>query len=218
MPDPALWQEIQAAISGGYAIAAEILAPAHAHYRPSGPLDPISPGNLLGALPASFDANNYLYSRPNLYGKPTWTGLWDGAQTQPGDYLIGPQGTWFIAAQQPLLPMVAVSCNEVLDLWRPDGCGATGALGYGGATGQPDRLVARGWPASVLTKGRGDKGDLQLPGDVRTPWAEVLLPPIPGTAVQFADTLINAGGIRHKVSSFELTDLGWRLLCLVAVP
>lgn len=208
---------MQVLVNKGYAKAASRVGLPHQWYRPTGPLDPVAPGTLQGTLPASFDANNYLYTRPNLYGKATWTALVDASKTAVGDYLVGPTGSvWFMVAQQPLLPLVAISCNATLTLMRPFSSDAVGAIGYNGDNAGDEILIARGWPASMLTKGRGDKGDVQLPGDVRTPWVEVLLPAIPGATIQFADVLL-AGDQRMKVSSSELSDLGWRLLCLVAV-
>lgn len=206
---------LQSLINRGMATSASKIGLSHAHYRPSGPL---APANALPSLPASFDANDYRYSKPSLYGKATWTALLDGARTAVGDYLVGPTGsTWFLAAEQPHLPIVAVSCNATLTLRRPHSSAAVGALPYGGDIASDEDLVASRWPASVLTKGRGDKGDVQLPGNVRTLWVEVLLPAIPAASVLFADVFTDDAGQRMKVSSAELTDMGWRLLCLVAV-
>src|SRR5579875_583148 len=114
--DPNLLQD---AISRGMGVAARALGQSCDAYRPSGPGNPLGIANRYLRLPASFNAQDPSYARPNGYGRALWFGVFDAAYTQPGDYLVGPMGTYFIAAQQALLPVLCVQTNRVLNALRP---------------------------------------------------------------------------------------------------
>lgn len=88
------------------------------HYRPSGTTAPLAEENRLGTLRAAFDQGNGGFSRPSAYGKAAFIAWLDGSRTAPGDYLVGPGGTFFIARQVPMLPVVAVKCNRTVSVFR----------------------------------------------------------------------------------------------------
>lgn len=206
-------RRIQEKVDRGHAIAASRLGQPHRHYRPSGPADPVADANLVGDLPASFSPDNHRYRRPQGHGKAAWTGLWDGSRTAAGDYLVAAaDGTsWFIASQDPLLPMQAIRCNALVDILRPGAAAGFGALpGYGGDIVDGEAALLTGWPASMLDDGRGDGGGVGLPGDVKQPAAELLLPALSGVDLAVADTVNDNLGRRWKVTSAERTSLGWR--------
>lgn len=201
---------IQRHIYRGYAISAQHLGTAYSQYRPTAAdltgLAPIST-----TLLASFNAEDMTYSKPNKYAKPTWYALVDGTQTQVGDYLIGAAGTFFIAAQQALLPILAVECNRVLSFARPQAQAQFGAVtNYEGNTPATQTPLATGWHASVLQGTKGEKNEVGLPSDTRTPWWAILLPSIPGVTLQTGDLISDDIGRRYVLSSVELTDLGYR--------
>jgi hypothetical protein len=215
-----LAQEIQAAVDFGYASAAEVIGYPFGQYRPSGLMAPIVPGNLLATLPGSFSPDDNRYRRAQGYAKNTWSALVDGSQTLPGDYLVEVSPTltgqavrtFFIAAQQPLLPILAVDCNEKVTISRPDaptGVGTGGKKTYGGDVTETDFITS--WPASVTAGTKGEKSTVSLPGDTRMPWYAILLPNTPGFTVETDDFITTASGLRMEVSSVELTSLGWRL-------
>ena len=121
---------IQAKVNRGYALAAKRPGLPHRHFSPQETEAPLAKTNLLGELVASFSADDYKFRRPHGYGKATWTGLWDGARAVVGDNLVwaADGAALFVAAQDPLLPMVAVRCNaapwlprlrRLRPLWRP---------------------------------------------------------------------------------------------------
>lgn len=207
---------MQALAYKGYRISAAKIGLPHAHYRPSGPLNPLAAGNLLGNLPASFSADNYQYKRPNGYAHPTWTALVDGALTQVGDYLKGPSGTFFIVAQQALLPILTVECNHTVSILRPHAADGIGVLPPGGDEVANELPVMTAWPASLLQGTKGERGDVNLPGDVKTAWSAILLPAVAGVLIHADDVLMDDMGRRHVISSTELTDLGWRLTAAYA--
>ena len=82
-------------------------------YRPSGPLKPLQPANRFLRLHAAFCNVRGGFERPIEYDHPLWSGIFDAAYTRVGDYLVQPNGTWFVAAQQPLLPVL--SCTGKSD-------------------------------------------------------------------------------------------------------
>ncbi|UQV43443.1 hypothetical protein KIV45_15865 [Janthinobacterium lividum] len=208
---------IQNRLYRGYAKAAQKIGIAHDQYRPAGALTPLAAGNKLASLPASFNAESFAYGKPNKYGKPTWYAIVDGAQTRVGDYLVGPSGTFFIAAQQALLPILAVECNRTINILRPQQQTGVGAVGYGGDTDDNETLLMQAWPASVLQGAKGEKNETNLPGDVRSPWWAVLLPALPGVLLRTADIITDDLGRRLLVSSAELTDMGWRITAMQAL-
>lgn len=161
---------------------------------------------------ASFNSEDMTYSKPNKYGKPTWFALLDGTQTKPGDYLVGSAGTWFIAAQQPLLPILAVQCNRTLTFYRPQTQQQFGAVGtYEGNTVATQTKLANGWGASVLQGTKGERNEVSLPGDVRMPWWIILVPNMPGVTLRSGDLIDDDIARRYVISSAEQTDLGWRI-------
>lgn len=203
---------LQARIYAGYGKAALRIGQQYAQYRPSGAGNPLE--SSLASLYVSFNAEDMLYGRPNKYGKPTWYALLDGTKTQPGDYLTGPGGTFFIAAQQQALPVLAVECNAKVRISRMAAPTAAGAVGYGGVveSAAVDVLgsAAAGWPASVLIGGRSDK-IVSTAMSVKSSGWQILLPPSVPIAIAQGDVLHDDMGRRYAVYAAELTDLGWRL-------
>jgi hypothetical protein len=52
-------------------------------------LKPLDAGNALTPLKMTLNACDMKYSKPNVYGKATWYGIFDGTQGQVGDYFVG---------------------------------------------------------------------------------------------------------------------------------
>ena len=199
---------IQSKIWRGYAKAAQKLGLSYAHYRPLTALNPISAPNQLPALFASFSPDGG-YKKPSGYGKPLWQCLADGAQLRVGDYLAG-GSTYFVAAVQPLLPVLAVECNRTASLYRVGNDPTAGAQGYGGMTAANEVAYATAFPCSILQGTKGEKNDAGLPADTRLPWWTFLLPAAAGT-VRYGDLITDDLGNRYVASSVELTDLGYRI-------
>ncbi len=141
------------------------LAPLHAaSVRPTtrtGRLRPMTrwlPQTATIRLPAAFNPEGSSFSQPAGYSHATWFGLFDNAYTHPGDYLKGPGGTFFIAAQQSLLPILCVLTSRTLTISRPAAPTAAGVNTYGGITLSSATPLLTGWPASVLSAGSGGQG------------------------------------------------------------
>lgn len=201
-------ETLQRRIYSGYAKAALRIGQLYSQYRPSGATNPLA--TIRGSLYASFNAEDMTYARPNKYGKPTWYAVMDGSLTQPGDYLQGPGGTFFIAAQQQALPILAVECNRTIRMARMIAPTAAGVVGYGGIVEAQETDILTGWPCSILIGGRSDKaGD--LPAGVKSAGWVALLPPSVPVTIMAGDILHDDLSRRYAVYSAELTDLGWRL-------
>lgn len=203
---------IQSKIWRGYAKAAEKLGVSYQFYRPA-------PGNFPGAALftryVSLNAEDMKYGRPNKYGKATSYAVTDATGLQAGDYFTGPEGTFFLASLQPLVPILAVQCNHTVSLSRVQPPSGVGSQGYGGLLPDNVQAYVTGVPCSILHGTKGEKNDANLPADTRQPWWVILMPAAVGT-VQYGDLITDEGGRRYVVSAAELTDLGWRLTAALA--
>jgi hypothetical protein len=202
---------LQDRISQGFGVAARKLGADHDAYRPSGPNDPLAVSNRYLRLPAWFNAQDPSGARANAYGRPLWYGVFDAAYTRPGDYLSGPSGTFFIAGQQSLLPVLCVQTNRTISASRPAAPRMAGVNAYGGLNRTAAQSLLSNWPASVLAAGGGGDTDAALPADGRNAQWSVLLPPTP-VALRASDLLTDDLGRTYVIAAPELTDLGWRIL------
>ncbi|SDR37616.1 hypothetical protein SAMN05443245_5245 [Paraburkholderia fungorum] len=207
---------LQQKIYSGYGKAALRIGPAYDLFRPTSAISPTAQPNQIATLNASFNSQDMTYSKPNVYGKPLWYALVDGTQTQVGDYLIGDGQTFFIAAMQTTLPILAVQCTNTLNIFRPQQQTAAGENPYGGTVDENQTELMTAWPASVLQGTKGEKDGAVLPGDVRLPWWAILLPAWPGVILRSADIITDDINRRFIISSAEITDLGWRITAMQA--
>ncbi len=195
-------------IQRGRGIAAWRVGALHTLHRPRTPLGPLASGTATMSLPALFAPSS---GRAALFGHPLFEATVDAAYTQPGDYLVGPRLTWFIADQSPLLPVLCVRANRLLDILRPPNNQMVGLAAYGGLRRDTASIVLSGWPASVLTHGYGlDRAE--LPADAPLGGWSVLLPRLPGAvAPRTGDLLTDDFARSAVVSAAEPTEMGWRL-------
>ena len=203
--------KIEAKIQRGNGKAAKVLGVVCDQYRPVNSGPPIVDTNLLGIVMARFDQDFQFSARkPNLYAHPVWGVLVDRTLLAVGDYLVGQEGTFFLIARQSLTPTAGVSCNRVISISRPT-APTPGPNAYGGVVNNTP--IVTSWPASVLQGTKGERGDLNLPGDVRMPWVSILIPAVPGVQIRFGDIVTDdqADALRYTVSGAELTDLGYRI-------
>ena len=180
-------------------------------YRPSGATDPLAPNNRFLRLRVAFTAHDGRFAHPNEYGEALNYGIFDAAYTRPGDYLVQPDGVWFIAAQQRLLPVLCVQTNRVVSFSRPAAPTSAGVNRYGGTTNATKRPLLTNWPASVLGASARGRPDADLPGDTSAPYWTVLLPAVPGVVLLPSDLMSDDLGRNAVVAAAELTELGWRV-------
>ena len=208
---------LQAKLYAGYAKAALRLGPLCTHFRPTSAANPTAPANQIASIYAAFATEpTFTFAKPGTYAKPVWYALVDGTQTQTADYLSDGTRTFFVAAQEPLVPIVAVLCTNTISVARPSSDPGYGAQPYGGDVASQEVPLMTAWPGSILQGTKGEKSDTNLPGDTRMPWFSVLLPAWPGVMLADDDVLTDDAGRRMKISSAELTGLGWRITAALA--
>ena len=202
---------LQVRLNAAWALVGQKAGLDYAVFRPVSALDPLADANqVLAALPCSI-SNRGSYTEPSVYGHAEWYSYHDAGQTQVGDYLCGPMGTFFIAAQQSLITPLLVQCNRTVSVTRPAQPTGKGAVGYGGEAVAGDTLLLRAWPCSCLEGSKGEENRTELPLDVKNPWWRMLLPALDGVNLQASDVLTDEVGNRYFVNSAERTALGWRL-------
>lgn len=210
---------IQRHIDRGSGIAASKLGQPCSWFRPFSSVNPIAPAAQMGTINVFLDPDfQFGGKKPNLYGKPTWGALFDRTNTRPGDYLVLPDGsTFFLIAQQSLMPSAAVECNAVLSVTRAGGVSILNEDNYGGRTVATDVALMTLWPGSVIRGGRTIAGKADLPGDTQDGGYGALLPLWPGANIRTSDLVTAADGRTFTVSVAELSDLGWRLILTMSV-
>jgi len=198
-------------IYAGMARTAERLGFPYDVFRPDGPGQPLCDENrvVMGLLVSV--NNRGSYEKPHEFGEPVWWSYHDGLQTQPGDYLVGGMGIFFVASQQDISNMQLVQCNRTVTVTRPAQPMGKGAVGYGGEVPASDPVLLTRWPCSCLEGSKGEENKVDVPLDVKNPWWRMLLPALPGVELQASDVLTDEAGNRYFVNSAELTALGWRL-------
>ncbi len=200
----------------GLGIAARHVGETTDAYRPSCASYPLSKKNRFLRLPAAFLPKSGDTKQTNSYGIAEWYGIFDASYTKPGDYLVVGNRTFFVAAQDPLLPVLCVLTNCTISITRPDMQISTALNPYGGYQSTAASSVMEGWPASVLgITGRGEPA-ARLPTDQTVPHLAILLPAWPSTLISPGDLISDDLGRSATVTSSELTELGWRLCAKMA--
>lgn len=200
----------------GYGKAAQRIGYVAQQFRATSAFNPLQT-TPLQSLNASF-TTNFNYSAPNKYGQATWLGVFDGRQFVVGDFLSNTEdGVFFVAAMQTTLPIYCVQTNRLITVKRGSMENAVGAIGYGGATATNEVALMGGWPASILQGTKGERNDMNLPGDAKTPWWAILFPAYEGVELRTSDIITDDLDRRYVISSAELTDMGWRVTAMQAL-
>lgn len=214
---------LQTKVYGGFAKAAERVGLDYAVYRPSSASNPIAAGNQIATIKAQFtihSSTNFSFIKPSDFNAPLYHALVDPTSLQVGDYLIGPQGTFFIASLTPSMPPLAVDCNRVVTAWLPGPMAGAGLSGYGGTVANTAGSVASGadnetavmveWPASVLLRSRATR-DSYLPADTGSGMFRAMMPAWAGVTLRTTSIFSDDLGNRYVANVAELQDLGWRM-------
>jgi hypothetical protein len=204
---------IQDTLQRGLGRGARVVGTPHFVHRCPSVEDPLDPANRVLLLSAAFLPESGRWERSVPAGQALWQGMFDSAETRPGDYLVNARTgeTWFIAAQYALLLVLCIRCNGIVSLSRPAPQTASGVNAYGGV--QTTNLVPllRNFPASILAAG-GTGLDANLPGDVNPGAWTVLLPPTGHVVPAQGDLLTDALGRTAVIGTTEHTNQSWRLL------
>lgn len=185
-------------------------------FRPKGPFNPLDRQNRFLRLPATFVSARGGNGRTNVYGDPLWHGIFDASYTRAGDYIMSPGGTFFIASQAPLLPVLCVKTNRTVSIARPAMQTRTADNAYGGYTAGSAQPLMQGWPASVLGEGGSNSSPAHLPTDQVIPSWSIILPPAIRVTLSPGDFVTDDLGRTAVILGSELTDLGWRISARMA--
>ncbi|VVQ19939.1 hypothetical protein [Pseudomonas fluorescens] len=207
--------KLQSKIYIGYGKAAKRIGFDYQQFRATSSSYPLST-TALQTLPVSF-TTNFKYSAPNKYGKADWLGLFDAREFAVGDYLVGRQGTFFVAAMQDTLPIYCVQTNRVVSVLRVSQDAPVGLGSWAGDKRATTEVAfMQGWPASIIQGTKGETNEAKLPGDVKTPWWAILMPAWPGLILRTSDIIRDDLDRKYVISSAELTDMGWRITAMQA--
>jgi hypothetical protein len=179
-------------------------------FRAAGPHNPLDRRNRFLKLPVCFESGKG-GNQTNSYGDPLWHGLFDASYTRAGDYLVTGSGTYFVASQDALLPVLCVRTNRTISIARPGMQTGTASNAYGGYTSaQSIRLMDR-WPASVLDTSGSTRSNTNLPTDQTVPHWNVLVPSTTGVVLSPGDIITDDLGRTAVITGSELSNLGWRI-------
>jgi hypothetical protein len=181
--------------------------------RPDNPRAPLSPANRILKLHATFLPIGGRHTRPVVFGDNLWEGVFDAAYTRPGDILhsVETGEIHFIAAQQPLLPVLCVRASRRLDISRAAAASTPGLNAYGATVTATEAVLAKAWPAAIVAGGGQGTGQSGIAADVPAGTWQVLLPVSLNVALRIGDRLTDDLGRIAVIATAELTDLGWRL-------
>lgn len=209
---------IQRAINKGYKIAAQVTGMRYELYRPTSPVRPISAQTHLLHLNADFDVTpTFLYEKTTTWGKEIYYGLFDMTNVRPGDYLVGPRGTFFVSIIEPLKPSLCMQTTSVVSGLRFPNELAAGSTYYGAAIRAQGITIIEDWPVTILRLGsRVMRGSVDLPSDPHMPWWEIWMPDIPGALLETGDLLLDENGRPYLISGMERTPLGLRINAIQA--
>jgi hypothetical protein len=185
-------------------------------FRPRGPYHPLDPQNRFLRLPATFVSAKGNGDRTNAYGDALWHGIFDASYTRPGDYLVVDSGTYFVASQEHLLPVLCVKGNRVISIVRPSMQTGAANNAYGGYTSGSSVALMEGWCASVLGENRSSASETDLPTDQTIPYWNILLPAVARIVLSPGDLITDDLGRMAVIAGSELTDLGWRISAKMA--
>ena len=151
--------------------------------------------------------------RPVPATDPLWEVAIDAGYTQPGDILIRRYDgeVFYIAAQQPLLPVLCVHAPRRVTIKRPASASVAGVNLYGGTVTALDTVIAAHWPASILAAGSQGTGLASIPAELNPGMWQVLLPPSLRIGLFTTDTLTDDQGRSGVIASIETTEYGTRL-------
>ncbi len=195
---------LQNRVSKALGTAARRIGTQYIVYHPRGCVAPLNPRHRVIKLHAGVEPIGGAGASLGGYGVVLWRGIFDSLYTSPGDYLHGQGGTFFIASQLQLQPILLVKTTHIITISRalPVASG-----GYSGFVGSSASLIIVGWPALLVEAGGRIEGT--LPEAHYCNWL-IMLPLLP-TSPEVADVLSDDLGRRFVVASAQLNDLGWRL-------
>jgi len=195
----------------GAGCAARRLGFLHDAYRPNSLQCPIDLANRFLRLAVGYVLPGGSFGSPSGFGVPFRQAWADWSYLQIGDYLVGPEGTVFVAAIEPPKPMLVVMTNAVISLSRPAAPVLSGANPYGAVLPGTNEALLDAFPASLLVGGLSDRTRAGLPDDTKVPGFVCLVPSVAGLNPMVADILIDDSGARYLINAVESLNGVFRL-------
>ena len=200
---------LQDRIAMGLGVAARKTGGSCAVYRPTGIDQPLREHNRVIELFASFQPAGHGTSGGR--DAAIWLATYDSHYTSEGDYLVGNQGTFFVAMQRPALPIKCVLTNVNVSILRPS-FAAQG--GYNGLYTTGGTLIINSWPGCFIASENSVSAGA---GPVLITTRTLLLPQLPA-AIHVADLVTDDTGASYAVVSSEQNAMGWRLVTRTGTP
>ncbi len=201
---------IQDRISYGYGKAAKKLGKLYSIYRAVSGINPLSLSNLIGETYVSPNVS-WDYMKANKSANTLWQLCVDARAVNTDDYLVGEDFTFFIDADQPLLPVNGYECNRIVRVTRPTKSLLPGENQYGGY--KPDDVleILLNAPISIiLATGRPAANNFNLPLDAGLCRYNFYIPNLPNVDIRIGDLIDDDRGVRVVINGIEETSLGFR--------
>ncbi len=204
---------LQDRIYNGYGKAAAAIGMECDLFRPKGPSHPLASEHRIMRLRAAFLPIGGRIRRPVPQSDAHWEGIFDAAYAKAGDILCrrDDNAVFFVAAKQPLLPVLCVHAMRVITISRPASANAAGLNVYGGAVSALDTILAEAWPASLQITAGGGTASAGIQSELTPSSWEILLPASLRLALQIGDIVTDDEGRTGIVSIAETSDQGTRL-------
>lgn len=184
----------------------------HDAYRPNGPAAPLDLDKRFLRPTVAFVLPGGSVTAPSGFGVPFRQAWADWSYLQPGDYLKGPEGVFFVAEIEPPKPMLVVKTNAIVSLVRPAAPVLAGLNQYSAILPNTENVLIADFPASLLGGGVSDRTRVGLPDDTKLPGFTALLPRVDGVKPRVADVLINELNERYIVNGVEHIQSVWRIV------
>jgi hypothetical protein len=209
-------RKIQDLIYLGMGRSARLVGHTADAFRRAGSDHPLDPRNRFLRLPAAFLPARGKDTTTNTFGDVLWHGTFDASYTRPGDYLVTDTKIFFVASQEPMLPVLCVRTNRTISIAQPSMQTSIARNAYGGyTTGNSITLMDR-WPASVLGESKSSSSPAHLPTDTPTSYWNVLVPSPVGVILSPGNIITDDLRRTATIVGSELTNLGWRISAKMA--
>lgn len=183
-------------------------------FRPAGAMHPLATANRILRLPAAFLPLGGGFRRPVTQAQPLWEGLFDSSYTRPGDILRRSTdgAIFFIAAQQPLLPVLCVRALRMVTMTRPLTANMAGLNIYGGVVAATETTIAEAWPAAMTPLSASGTSQAGIAAEIAAGTWQVLLPASLDLELRTTDRLADDRGRVGVIASAETSELGTTLM------
>jgi hypothetical protein len=209
---------IQAKVNIGFAHGANAIGASYAQYRCSTFDSPIQAAFQVGAVMVAFDvAANFKFISPVKTDTDTYYGLMDLTNVRPGDYLVGPQGTFFVSYIEPLKPPICIRCPYLISIRQNSLIARAGIQPMREFNGLQDVTLSSGIPMSLTLeeKSRGRPiTNLEDDAIQRTTWKGILSPSYGAGAVGAIakdDIVIDENATKYQVWAAFFHPTGWQV-------